>query len=145
MQKFLLPALLAVIASFPTQATPGGAERQQAFKTVLLHFEPMGMTIRGRTPYNKAAFAQQAAALKLAAAQAVSLFPANSIDGKSRAKPEIWSQPAKFKAARDNFITAVDKLDSAARNGDLDNIRKSYDSVASSCKACHDSFRGPKT
>jgi cytochrome c556 len=142
-KKLLIFALLATI-TLQVQAAPGGEERQQAFKNVLRHFEPMGMVLRGRAPFNKAEFAQQAAALKLAAQQAVTLFPANSIDSKSRAKAEIWSQPAKFKTARDNFISSVEQLDTAAHGNDLASIRNSYDRVAQTCKACHDSFRGPK-
>lgn len=143
MNKLLLSLLLAMLAA-PTFAAPGGAERQQAFKKILLQFEPMGITVRGRDTYNKATFIQHADALKLVAAQPFTLFPANSIDAKSRAKPEIWSQPAKFKQAQTQFLQAVDQLNVAAHSGDLGAIKQRYDAVAQSCKACHDSFRGPK-
>jgi len=143
MKKLLILGLLAM-TTLPALAAPGGAERQQAFKKVLLHFEPMGTMVRGSTPYNKNIFIQHADALKLAAALPFTLFAPHSIDSKSRAKPEIWSQPAKFKTAKDNFINAVGALDSAAQSSDLNTIKKRYDVVTQSCKACHDSFRGPK-
>jgi cytochrome c556 len=143
MKRLLLPALIAVLA-LPAFATPGGAERQQAFKNVLRQFEPMGVVLRGFAPYRKADFIQHADALKIAAAQPFTLFVPNSIDAKSRAKPEIWSQSAKFAQAKNNFLKAVDNLDQTAHNGNLDSIRKSYDLVSQSCKSCHDSFRGPK-
>lgn len=143
MKKLLLASLLAALSA-PLLAAPGGVERQQAFKKVLLQFEPMGVVVRGRDPYNKAQFITRADALKLAAVQPFALFVPNSIDAKSRAKPEIWSQPAKFKAEKDKFLQAVNNLDTAAHSGDLNAIRKNYDLVAQSCKSCHDSFRGPK-
>ncbi|WP_133683172.1 c-type cytochrome [Paludibacterium purpuratum] len=143
MKKLLLTTLLAILA-MPVAAEPGGAERQQAFKKILQQFEPMGVVVRGRAPYNKADFIQHADALKLAATQPFTLFAPHSIDAKSRAKPEIWSQPAKFQTAKENFLKAVDDLDAAAHNADLATIRKQYDLVSQSCKTCHDSFRGPK-
>lgn len=143
MKKLLLTSLLALIA-LPALAAPGGAERQQAFKRVLQQFEPMGVTLRGGTTFNRNDFIRHADALKLAAAQPFALFPAHSIDAKSRAKPEIWSQPAKFAEAKNGFLKAVDALDQAARNGDMAAIRKSYDDVSQRCKSCHDAFRGPK-
>jgi cytochrome c556 len=143
MKKLLLTLLLAAMA-VPAAATPGGAERQQAFKKILLQFEPMGIVVRGRAPYQKADFIMHADALKQIAAQPFTLFVPNSIDAKSRAKPEIWSQPAKFQAAKDTFLKAVNDLDTAAHTADLATIRKQYDVVSQSCKSCHDSFRGPK-
>ncbi|WP_028536457.1 c-type cytochrome [Paludibacterium yongneupense] len=142
--KLILTAGLAALVAMPAMAAPGGAERQHAFKQVLLDFEPMGLMVRERDPYKKGAFIQHADALKLAARQPFTLFPPNSIDGKSRAKPEIWSQPARFAAEKTRFFAAVDALDTVARSGDLAAIKKSYAVVAQSCKSCHDSFRGPE-
>ncbi|RBH36986.1 cytochrome c, partial [Pseudomonas sp. MWU13-2860] len=71
-------------------------------------------------------------------------FPTNNISGKSRAKPEIWSQPAKFQADKDAFLKAVSELNLAAHRGDLAVIKKNYGAVAQSCKSCHDAFRGPE-
>lgn len=143
MKKTLLVSLLT-LAALPAFASPGGAERQQAFKQILQQFEPMGIMLRGREPYNKTAFILHADALKLAAAQPFPLFVPNSIDAKSRAKPEIWSQPARFRTQQETFLQAVNGLNLAAHSGDMGNIRKAYDLVAQSCKSCHDSFRGPK-
>lgn len=143
MKKLLLISLLAITA-LPAMAAPGGAERQQAFKKILLSFEPMGMVVRGKAPYKKEIMIQQADALKLASTVPFTLFTPNSIDSKSRAKPEIWSQPAKFKTAQLNFEKSVNELDLATRSGDLASIKKHYDVVSQSCKTCHDSFRGPK-
>ncbi|MDE1711312.1 cytochrome c (plasmid) [Chromobacterium amazonense] len=100
MNKILTALLLAAIAIPAAHADDTPAEvRTKAFKKMLLQsFEPMGMAVRERAPYDQAKFAQQAEALKTLAAEPFKHFPAGSITGKSRAKPEIWSQPAKFQA-----------------------------------------------
>jgi cytochrome c556 len=143
MKKRML-CVLGILMALPAFAAPGGQERQQAFKKILQQFEPMGIVVRGRDPYDKSGFIQRADALKLVAAQPFPLFTPNSIDAGSRAKPEIWSQPQKFATARDAFLKSVNELDAAAHSGDLNAIKRSYDIVAQSCKTCHDSFRGPK-
>ncbi|WP_231137419.1 c-type cytochrome [Chromobacterium paludis] len=146
MNKILTALLLAAIAIPAAHADDAPAEiRTKAFKKMLLQsFEPMGMTVRGRAPYNKAQFEQQAEALKTLAAEPFKHFPAGSISDKSRAKPEIWSQPAKFQADRDGFLKSVDNLAEVAKSGDLASIKKAYGQVAQNCKTCHDAFRGPE-
>jgi cytochrome c556 len=103
--KHTITALLLAALAIPAAMADSPAEiRTQSFKKILRAFEPMGMVVRDRDPYNKAKFIAMADSLKQIAAEPFNHFPANSIDGKSRAKPEIWSQPAKFQAARDTFL-----------------------------------------
>ncbi|MFB0825758.1 cytochrome c [Chromobacterium violaceum] len=145
MNKILTALLLAAIAIPAAHADTPAEIRGQAFKKMLLQsFEPMGMAVRERAPYDKAKFEQQAEAMKTLAAEPFKHFPANSISGKSRAKPEIWSQPAKFQADRDAFLKSVDNLAAVAKAGDLAAIKKAYGLVAQNCKTCHDAFRGPE-
>ncbi|MGC0150854.1 c-type cytochrome [Chromobacterium vaccinii] len=146
MNKTLTALLLAAIAIPAAHADSTPAEiRSQAFKKMLLQsFEPMGMAVRERAPYEKAKFEQQAEAMRMLAAEPFKHFPANSITGKSRAKPEIWSQAAKFQADRDAFLKSVDNLAVVAKAGDLAAVKKAYGQVAQNCKTCHDAFRGPE-
>lgn len=140
MKKILLLATLALLAT-TSQAGPG-EDRQKAFKQVLRSFEPMGVMLRG-SGYRKDAFIQHADALKTVAAAPFGQFKPGTIDDVSRAKPAIWSEPAKWKAEQDKFLLAVGQLQKTARGDDLAAIRRDYGAVAASCKACHDSFRGP--
>ena len=143
MRKIFL-ALTATFIALPVLAAPGGNERQQAFKKMLLEYEPMGIVVRGDNPYDKDVFIRNADAFKRLAKQPFTLFPPGSIDAVSRAKPGIWSQPALFAIKRDNFLNAVEALDTAAHAGDLTLITQRYLLVEQSCKACHEIFRGPK-
>ncbi len=62
----------------------------------------------------------------------------------NRAKPEVWSEAAKFKAAGDKMQAEVAKLDTAAKSGSLDAIKAAMGPLGASCKACHDDFRAEK-
>jgi cytochrome c556 len=78
-----------------------------------------------------------------AAAEQEKWFPAGSGPeaGKTRARPEIWSQPEEFKAAMKLFSDAAPKLTAAANSGDAGAIRAAFGDVGQSCKNCHDKFR----
>jgi len=56
-----------------------------------------------------------------------------------RAKPEVWKDQAKFKAASDKMTDAVARLPAAA--GDPAALKTAFGAVAASCKGCHDDFR----
>lgn len=59
----------------------------------------------------------------------------------SAAKPEIWSDNARFKKLAADMQDRVGELDAAARAGDVTAIRKAFDSTAKACKSCHEDFR----
>lgn len=140
--KKLTATLLLALLCHSAIAGPG-EDRQKSFKKVLLSFEPIGVMLRDG-PFRKDQFIKNADALKAAAPVPFTMFKPGTIDDVSRAKPEIWSQPAKFKAAQDKFLAAVDALQAGARSDDLATVRNKYAAVTESCKSCHDSFRGPK-
>ncbi|NDV12581.1 c-type cytochrome [Crenobacter caeni] len=140
MYKTLLLATLALAGT--VHANPTAEARVKDFKAILRSFEPMGVVVRDRAPYRKDEFARLAASLKAAAPAPFARFAAGS-QANSRAKAEIWSQPARFDAEKKQFIVAVDALNKAAQAGDLAAIRASYGQVGQSCKSCHDVFRGP--
>ena len=62
----------------------------------------------------------------------------------NRAKPEIWSDNAKFKAAAEKMQGEMAKLEAAAKTGSLDNIKAAVGGMGGACKACHDDFRAEK-
>lgn len=141
MNKWLLVAVLGLGCA---QAMAGvGEDRQRSFKKVLLSYEPMGVMLRDG-PFRKEQFVKHADALKLASREPFKLFAVNSVDDVSRAKPEIWSQPTKWKQEEVRFLQAVDALQAGARSDDLAAVKNKYNAISQSCKSCHDAFRGPK-
>lgn len=145
------PALVALVAGGCLAVTgcsekdthPGQpvTKRRAIFHEMLQNFEPMGMMVRDRKPYDKDQFLKYALALQALSSQPWSHFPPGSIYGKSRARPEIWEKEAEFKTYQQKLQDSVNRLVTVAGTGSLDAIRPSYAAVAESCKRCHEAFR----
>jgi cytochrome c556 len=63
--------------------------------------------------------------------------------GKTRAKPEIWTDQETFRAAAQRFQQSSAAFDRTAKGGNVDEIRAALPDLQGSCKNCHDRFRGP--
>jgi cytochrome c556 len=61
--------------------------------------------------------------------------------GNTKAKPEVWSDNAKFKEAADKMMAEVGKLNAAAKTGKLDDLKAAVGATGGTCKNCHDNFR----
>jgi cytochrome c556 len=59
---------------------------------------------------------------------------------KTKAKPEIWSDAAGFKAAADNLKAQAGKLDAAVAGGDMDAIKAQFGATRAACKSCHEKY-----
>lgn len=143
----LIAAAALTLAASPLFAAPaddarvriaGFRELGASFKTVndALHYpEPQTMLI------------QIAARQIVNSSKALpSWFPAGSgLDSgaKTRAKPEIWKQPAKFKAAQDALAVQALLFQKAAQSGMVPAIQAQARKLGMACKSCHDSFRQP--
>lgn len=64
--------------------------------------------------------------------------------GKTRALPEIWSDPTGFAAAAKLFEEKTPALVAAAKSKDADAVNKAFKEVGGSCKNCHDKYRAPE-
>ena len=89
-----------------------------------------------------AAEAAKAALIADAAAIEAAFKDQGAADPASEAKPEIWKEQAKFKAAADKAMGELSKLDAAAKTGNIDQIKAAFGAAGQSCKACHDAYRG---
>ena len=72
-------------------------------------------------------------------------FPAGSdaTTGKTRAKAEIWTDAAGFKAANDKAIAASDALLLATDGADATAVAAALSSVQKTCGGCHSVYRSP--
>jgi cytochrome c556 len=115
--------------------------RQSALTVMGTHFGRIGAMVNGRTLFD-AKSAQDSA--HIVATMSSLPWPAFTPDTealKSRAKPEIWKESAKFKEASEKMMSEAAKLEIAAKSGNLDTIKAAFGAVGGSCKACHDSFQ----
>ena len=64
--------------------------------------------------------------------------------GNTRAKPEVWTEKAKFAAAVTQSQDDVLKLVAAGKTNNLEQIKSAAGAVGQSCKACHDAFQAER-
>jgi cytochrome c556 len=84
---------------------------------------------------------EHAAKLKQLEVVFVTLFPAGSDKGETKALPTVWSDSAGFQAASKNAEAAFDKLSVAAGSGDMAALTAAFGDAGKACGACHDKFR----
>jgi cytochrome c556 len=103
----------------------------------------MGAMVKGAKPFNKDEFLLRATYLHELSAMAWEGFTPGSDQGApTRAKPEVWKDPAKFKQLAEALQAATAKLDAAAKTGGtLDAVKGPFGEVAKACDNCHDDFR----
>lgn len=140
--------LVASLLAFPFAAQAQFAKpedavkyRQSALSLLGTHFGRIGAVVKGEKPYDKAAVEHDAALVETLAKLPWSAFPAGSDLANSKAKPEIWKEQDKFKAAAEKMQSETAKLSAAAKSGNLDTIKAAFGATGQSCKACHDDFR----
>ncbi|HEX9265229.1 MAG TPA: cytochrome c [Candidatus Binatia bacterium] len=74
----------------------------------------------------------------------VSLFPAGSTSGKTKATPAIWEKSDDFAKAAKNLSKASGELAAAAKSGDDAAVNTKVKAVGEACAACHKQFRADK-
>ena len=112
---------------------------------IAYHIGVLGDIAKGDAPYDSAvvdAAAKNLAAL--AAMQGTTLWVAGTEQGavaSSRAKTEIWSDMEGFEAKFADMESAALALVGAA---DQAAVGANMGALGGSCKACHETYRGPK-
>lgn len=149
MKKNLQWVALIAVAAFatPAMAQFKNAEdsikyRKAVFAVMGQHFSQIGAMANGRVPFDVQK-AKADAALVVSLSQLPWVAFGDDTDmGDTKAKPEIWKEKAKFKAAADKAMGELSKLDAAAKTGNIDQIKAAFGAAGQSCKACHDAYRG---
>jgi len=146
LQKLVLATTAAVLAigagvAFAQFQTPEKAiEYRQSVMTIIgTHFGRIGAVVKGSVPYNKDDVSKNAEIVAMMSTLPWQAFGPGAEGGK--AKPEVWSDNAKFKAAADKMQLAVADLNKAAQSGDQESIKKAFGAAGSTCKGCHDDFK----
>lgn len=147
LKPFLGMVLMAGIAG-AAQAQAPFAKMEDAIKyrknalfVMGQHFGRLGPVVKGERPYDKDEVAKNAAIAEQMSHLPWAGFVAGSDKGDTRAKPEIWTEAAKFKAAADKMEQEMGKLAQAAKGGDLNAVKAQFGEVGKTCKGCHDAYR----
>ena len=116
-------------------------QRQAAMTLQAKYLGPIGGMLKGSIPYNADIVARNATFIENLSRMPWDGFDAGTQSIKSRAKPEVFSDAAKFKAASEVYEQAAAKLGAAARAKDEAGVRASFGGVAKACNDCHDSYQ----
>jgi len=151
MQSLLKPFLGVVLAAgiagaAHAQAPFAKAEnavkyRQSAMFIMAQHFGRIGPVVKGERPYNKDEVAKNAAIAEEMSKLPWEGFVAGTDKGETSAKPEVWTDAAKFKSAAEKMEQEMSKLAQAAKGGDLNAVKAQFGATGKACKACHDDFK----
>jgi len=141
---------LAVIAS--GAGVVGSAQAQQKPEDVIKYrkavmtvqawnMRPLGLMVKGQQPFDAALFAWYAGVIQSTSFMLPDAFLPGSDKGDTRARPEIWTDAAKFKQVVDNFNADATKLVAATKAGTLDAVKGPFGALAKNCGGCHNDFR----
>ncbi len=115
--------------------------RKAALTVMAAHFGRVAAMANGRVPFDAKAAADNAAVAESMSKLPWAAFGDGTDKGDTKAKPEIWSEAAKFAEARDKMMGEMTKLAAAAKTGSLDSIKSAVGATGGACKGCHDNFR----
>ena len=141
-------AALGVVAFGATaMAADNGAivkERQDSMKAQAADVKAINDYARGKG--DKDAAAKAAADLNEHANKMAKLFPKGTssadLAGKSHAKPEIWTDNAKFMTIVSTFKDKASKLPALIKTGTPDDVKAAATDLAKTgCVSCHSSYR----
>jgi len=144
-------ASLVLAAAAVTLAAPASAQfakpedavkyRQNALFVMQQHFGRLGAMANGRVPYDAKVALENAEIFAMTAKLPWAGFGPGTDKISKAAKPEIWTEQAKFKEHADKLVAESGKLLAAAKTNNLDSLKASFGATAGTCKACHDAFR----
>ena len=136
-------SLLTALPAAAQFAKPDDAikYRKAAFTVMATHFGRLGAMANGKIPFDAKVAADNAdIALAMSKLPYVA-FIEGTDKGDTKAKPEIWTENDKFKAAAAKLQDEMVKLNAAAKTGNLDTIKAAFGPTGQACKACHDQYR----
>ena len=144
-------ASLAIAAAATTLSAPAAAQfakpedavkyRQSALFVMAQHFGRIGAMANGRVPFDAKAATENAEVVADMAKLPWAGFGPGTDKISQKAKPEIWTEQAKFKEHNEKLVAETGKLLAAAKTNNLDNLKAAFGSTAGTCKVCHDAYR----
>ena len=152
MRMLINTSLAAAVLATTAFATPLAAGAVDTIRARITSYRAMGAafkvindTLRTDTP-DLRAIRRAVGTINQTARHQYHWFPAGSdatSGQRTKAKAEIWSNPAGFRSAQDAFAAQAVLLNRAARSGNVEAIRAESRKLGGTCKQCHDQFRAP--
>lgn len=151
--KFLsraMPLMLVAVIGLAT-ALPASAQfakpedaikyRKAVFTVMATHFGRVAAMANGKLPFDAKVAADSAELATTMSKLPYVAFIEGTDKGDTKAKPEIWSEMDKFKAAASKMQDEMVKFNVAAKGGNIDAIKAAVGDTGKACKGCHDTYR----
>lgn len=148
LRSILVVTLLGLALSAPavmaqTPADGAISYRQKVMGGIGQSMGAIGDIAKYKLPLG-ANIAEHAKVININAKLIASAFKENVSEGKTDAKPAIWTEWSKFEEAAKKLETASAKLAEVAAKGDMAATGDAIKGVGGACKGCHDDFRKPQ-
>jgi cytochrome c556 len=147
--RILGAAALAAIAGIAYAQSPAADRiraRQANYKQMAAATKGIADQLRGGSP-DLAAIRRGRALIANHASRIPDWFPHGTgpeARVRTRARPEVWTDPAGFRRAAFALFAAARSLYIAARHGDAAAVRTAFPAVRRACSDCHDDYRAPE-
>jgi cytochrome c556 len=146
----LIPLMVAAVVGLAT-ALPASAQfakpedaikyRKAGMSMMSTHFGRVAAMANGRVPFDAKVAAENAEIATMMSKLPYAGFIDGTDKGDTKAKPEIWSEMDKFKAAAGKMQEEMGKFNVAAKGGNIDTIKAAVGETGKACKGCHDAYR----
>ncbi len=142
----MIAATLGLATALPAAAQFAKPEdaikyRKAVFTVMATHFGRVAAMANGKIPFDAKVAADSIEISTSMSKLPYVAFIDGTDKGDTKAKPEIWAEADKFKAAAGKMQEEMGKLNVAAKGGNLDAIKAAVGETGKSCKACHDAYR----
>jgi len=146
MKRFFLGCLALVMLIGTGVASAQSIEkaikyRQGAFSVMGWHFGAIVDMIKGKRPFDREDFARRAKIMSDVSFIPLEGFVANSFEGSTKSKVEIWANFSDFEAKLKQMQEAATHLSTASLSDDYDATKRAAIKLGKTCKSCHDEYR----
>jgi cytochrome c556 len=136
-----LAALAATVVAQEMRPDRAIKYRQGLMYAMNVNFGVLSRMAKGEIPYAKDAAITRAKNIsELAAMPWEGFVPVSHTGGRTKAKPEIWQDKAKFDKLAEAMQAELPKLLAATQSGDPGQLKSAVGRVGDACGKCHDAF-----
>ncbi|MBT8349720.1 MAG: cytochrome c [Deltaproteobacteria bacterium] len=116
--------------------------RKSVMQVIKKHFGSMAGVVKGKTPYDQAAFLEDANVVAMLSKLPweASMVP-GSTEGETTLNEKALKDKKGFMAVAKRFQNHSSELAGAAESGDMGKIKKKFGATAQTCGNCHKPYR----
>ena len=146
MKRYIFGSLGLVMFIYAGIASSQSIEKaikysQGAFAVLGWNFGAIVDMIKGKRPFDQEDFARRAAMISDVSFAPIEGFIADSFDGPTKSKAEIWTNFADFEVKMKQMQEAAIHLSTISLSGDYDASKRAAIKLGKTCKSCHDEYR----